>query len=291
MPGPYMLGAIPSPRHLAFAAIPHRITGPYPPSFLVVPKKLDIWGNDTYGDCVSAEEAAAKAMYSVLYGAGAELFIDPATLIAWARKHGVLNGATLTGVMDAMASDGITFNGVTYKDGPYQSVDWTNDAVLSSAIFTGPVKIAVKAAQLESVHTDSNGWYADGFHGKLMPSDHCVNLCGYGTVAELYGLMGVPAPSKANLTARAYAMFTWGSEGVITATSLNAICDEAWLRTPTTVGQNPTPAPIPGPTPGPGPQPTPSPTPSPGGPWAFTLPDGGVISLYYTPPNPLPPAG
>ena len=92
MPGPYLLGAIPSPRHLAFAAIPHRITGPYPPSFLVCPKELDIWGNATYGCCVSSEEMAAKAMYSVLYGSGTELFIDPATMIAWARKHGVLNG-------------------------------------------------------------------------------------------------------------------------------------------------------------------------------------------------------
>ena len=117
-------------------------------------------------------------------------------------------------------------------------------------------------------------------------------MCGYGTVAELYGLMGVPAPSKATLTARAYGLFTWGSIGIIEAPSLIAICDEAWLRTPTTVGQNPTPAPGPGPTPTPGPTPapTPGPSPSPNGPWAFTMPDGGTMSLYYTPPNPLPPA-
>ena len=34
---------------------------------------------------------------------------------------------------------------------------------------------------------------------------------------------------------QAYAMFTWGSIGIIDVVSLVAITHEAWLRTPTTV--------------------------------------------------------
>ena len=41
-----------------------------PAQFAYVPKQLSMWGNDQYGDCVSAEEAFAKACYSP------EIFID-----------------------------------------------------------------------------------------------------------------------------------------------------------------------------------------------------------------------
>ena len=55
-----------------------------------------MWGNDVHGDCVTAEEAFAKACNSP------EIFISEADVIAWATRHGVLEGANLTEVMTWM---------------------------------------------------------------------------------------------------------------------------------------------------------------------------------------------
>ena len=179
-------GAIPSPRCKAFAAHPHKAAA-VPDSWGVIPTQLSIWGNSTYGDCVSAEEAAAKAQYSTMCGL-AETFISDSEVVKWARSNGFLNGANLTDVMEAMAKSGMTANGQTYGDGAYQSVDWTNDAVLSSAIYQGPVKIGVAAGQLEGVVAGTNGWWATGFT-KDNNEDHCVNLCGFGTAQSLADLL------------------------------------------------------------------------------------------------------
>ncbi len=88
-------GAIPSPRHELAAATPH-VPDPniaVPPSFLMWPIQMSSWNNYTYGDCVSAEEAFAKAT------AAPQTFIPLATVVSWAQTHGYLNGATLTSVM------------------------------------------------------------------------------------------------------------------------------------------------------------------------------------------------
>jgi hypothetical protein len=150
-----------------------------------------------------------------------------------------------------MISDGITSGGNTYKDGPYQAVDWTNDAVLSSAIYTGPVKIGVAAGQLENAVGDSNGWILTG---ACMDQniDHAVCLCGFGTAKDLCAMLKVPVPASLNPTTRCYLLFTWSTIGVIDRNSMLAITGEAWLRNPTTVGANPPPTP---------PTPTPPPTP------------------------------
>ena len=135
-------GAIPSPRHLLAAAMPH-VPDPavaVPPSFLMWPVQMSSWNNYQYGDCVSAEEAFAKA------AAAPKTFIPEATVVAWAQTHGYLNGASLTSVMTTMQSQGFPLNGKKYDDGPYTAVNWHNDAILQSAIFShGPVKIGVGA--------------------------------------------------------------------------------------------------------------------------------------------------
>src|SRR5690242_1582124 len=97
---PFPRGARPSPRHKLLAARPHiALTSP-PPQVAYVPKQLDPWGNDTYGDCVSAEEAFAKACYNP------EIFIPTQVVTSWARQHGVLNGADLSSVLEWMAESG-----------------------------------------------------------------------------------------------------------------------------------------------------------------------------------------
>jgi hypothetical protein len=251
-------GARPSPRNKLAAALPYRVRGSTPPQFIVVPKQLSMWLNDTQGDCVTAEEAAAKAMASVMAGQS-EIFIQDATVQAWASAHGVLNGADLASVLEWMQSAGFSQDGDLYNDGPHQSVDWTSPAVLQNAISQGPVKIGVAAAQLESVVGNGNGWFGVGF-SKDTNEDHCVNLCGFGPMSWLAAQLGVSVPSGVDGTQQGYALYTWKTIGIIDVPSLLAICGEAWLRSPTTVVVGPN-----GPPPVPIPTPVPVPTPTPGG--------------------------
>ena len=183
-------GAIPSPRHELAAAMPH-IPDPkisVPPSFLMWPVQMSSWNNYIYGDCVSAEEAFAKAT------AAPQTFIPEATVVAWATAHGYLNGAYLTAVMTTMQTQGFPLNKKTYDDGPYNSVNWTNAAILQSAIYShGPVKIGVAAEYFQSA---APGQMVSSRRGQAVgrctttrheaqQEDHCVSLCGYGTLAQL----------------------------------------------------------------------------------------------------------
>jgi hypothetical protein len=230
---PLLRGAVPSPRHRLAAATPHKSVGVTPPQFIVIPKKLSMWGNDRFGDCVSAEEAFAKACHNP------EIFISEQEVIQWARQRGFLNGSDLTSVLDDMEKDGFVQDKSIYDDGGVTSVDWTNRAVLHSAIAHGPVKIGVAASQLEAVCNATpqfpvNGWVATGF-SKDKAEDHCVSLCGFGTIAWLASQLNTPIPSHVDASEGAYAMFTWSSIGIIDVPSMLAITHEAWLRNPTTL--------------------------------------------------------
>ena len=233
-------GAIPSPRYELAAAMPH-VPDPkisVPASFLMWPVQMSSWNNYVYGDCVSAEEAFAKAT------AAPQTFIPEATVVAWASAHGYLNGATLTAVMTTMQTNGFPLNNKTYDDGPYNSVNWTNAAILQSAIYShGPVKIGVGAEDFQSnphglVTPGTSGWAMYNYP-KNQPEDHCVSLCGYGTLAELVGLfqqhnvtVHVPTGMPTGLC---YAMFTWNSIGIIDQQSMLNMTYEAWIRNPVTI--------------------------------------------------------
>lgn len=262
-------GAVPTPRHKLASATPHRIAGATPAQFAAIPPQLSMWMNGPdpgspvpagTGDCVSAEEAFAKAMASVMAG-GPELFITDATLYSWASAHGVLDGAELLQVMQWMQTGGFVQGGVTYNDGSPVSVDWTNAAVLQNAISMGPVKIGVAGDQLENVVGTTNGWFGTGF-SQDNNEDHCVSLCGYGTLSWLASQLGVSVPGSLNPGAPGYLLFTWKTIGIIDVPSMLAITHEAWLRNPTTTSNAPTPSPTPAPVPTPVPTPTPTPAPS-----------------------------
>lgn len=83
-------GALPTPRSLLASATPHAALVGAPPNHIIIPPKLSIWGNDYHGDCVTAEEAFAKACYN------GEIFISDQEVIGWATQHGVLEGAVST---------------------------------------------------------------------------------------------------------------------------------------------------------------------------------------------------
>lgn len=224
-------GAIPSPRSALAAAKPHVATVGAPPQFIRIPAQISMWGNDIHGDCVTAEEAFAKACNTP------EIFITDTEVVAWASAHGVLEGANLSQVLQWMQNDGFRQNRSTFDDGQYYTVDWTKPSILQDAIASGPVKIGVAADQLETAwHTTNgqSGWFATGFK-KDTNEDHCVSLCGYGPIGWLAQQLHVTVAAHLNATAPAYALFTWNSIGIIDEPSLEAITHEAWLRQPTTV--------------------------------------------------------
>ena len=227
---PFPRGAFPSPRHRLAAAEPHKIIGTTPANWLWKPVQLSFWDNDVDGDCVTAEEAFAKACYSP------EIFITDDTVVAWATKNGVLNGADLVSVLDLMQSAGFPQDGKLYNDGPFKSVNWMDANVLRNAIVQGPVKLGVAADQLQNVvpNPPTNGWVAKGFQPDGN-EDHCPSLCGFGSVSWLAEQLGISHPK--GIAGFAYAMFTWDSIGIIDMPSMLAITGEAWLRTPTTIVQ------------------------------------------------------
>lgn len=244
-------GAKPTPRHKLISATRHKHTGSTPAQVIVVPSFLEMWLNDTDGDCVTAEEAFAKAAYSVMNGLP-ETKITDSTVLAFCNKYSFLNGAMLTDVMDAMISDGFhQDNG--YKNGPYAAVDYSNESVLQNAISVGPVKLGLDANALPSGAGNANGWYASGGSpGQFSNEDHCTALCGFGPSSALFQALGVAVPS--GFPAAGYLFYTWSTIGVVDHAWIMSTVGEAWIRTPTTIGVTPPPIP-PGPGPGPGPTP------------------------------------
>jgi hypothetical protein len=139
--------------------------------------------------------------------------------------------------MQWMQNDGFHQSGHAFDDGQIYSVDWTNASALNSAISQGPVKSGVAAIQLETAWRTTNGqtgWFGLGFQNDNA-EDHCVSLCGYGSLAWLAGQLKAAVPAGIDGTKLGYAMFTWDSIGIVDQPSIIAITHEAWLRVPTTV--------------------------------------------------------
>jgi hypothetical protein len=213
------------------AAMPHVALAHVPDHHLFFPKKLSIWHNDAHGDCVTAEEAFAKGCHKP------EIFISDAEVEKWAKAHNVYEGAVLIDVLKAMQKEGFAQSNHTYDDGSHTTVDWTSPAVLKSALYNGPVKIGVAADQLETTcraHNFKTGWFATGYKPDSS-EDHCVSLCGYGTITWLAHQLDTSVPAGIDGSKPGYALFTWGSIGIIDPSSMVAITHEAWLRSPTTV--------------------------------------------------------
>lgn len=253
-------GAKPTPKHVIAASEPF-VPLPTlfaPTQFAVVPPKLSMWYNDRFGICVSAQEAFAKAAYSVQIGLP-ELFIPDAEVLRWATKYGFRDGANLDEVMKQMSIDGFTVNGVNYHDGGYKSVDYTNDSVLQAAILQGPVNIAIDANALSSSAGNVQGWYSTGGSpGQYPNTDHCVALSSFGPAEFLYQALNVPMPS-ALAGKSGYLLFTWSTIGFVDRAWLLSTCVEAWVRNPTTPEQVPAPTPPVPPVPPTPPTPVPPP--------------------------------
>ena len=236
-------GAKASPPEKIAAAPSHKKVGATPPIFLYPLnnfKNLAFWGNDVYGDCVTAEEAFAKTCNEPPIVVPNQLAID------WATTNGYLNGAVISEVVEKMTQTGFLINGDIYGDGGAKFVNWRDNAILQNAISSGPVKLGINADQLNYVYNEydrTNGWFATEFKQNLN-IDHCVSLCGYGTISWLAGQLGVAVPTGIDGTQIGYAMFTWDTIGIINVSSLQAITGEAWVRNPSTVIRNTSPVKI-----------------------------------------------
>jgi len=282
-----MRGAKPSARYKLAAAQPFVPVGAPPAQFAMVPPVLHMFGNDAYGDCVSAEEGFAKLCGSPPVDVGDQVVIQ------WASRHGVLNGADLADVLDMMLTNGFAVGPTVYDDGGKQSVDYSNEPLLQAAIAAGPVKIAIDADALPSGAGDYSGWHATG--GRRWPNtDHCVSLCGYGPAGWLYQQLGVSLPAQLSPTTMGYLLYTWATIGFVDHAWLMGTCTEAWVRNPTTVVVGPTPTPPPPPPPVP-PTPTPTPTPAQVGQLVLTqtlqpgtYPIGPGLALVVGQPSAIP---
>lgn len=277
-PGPkrvYATGAKPSPAKVLATAPRFQKNGKIgaPAQFAAVPTRLSMWGNDRYGCCVTTEACFAKIADNP------NVFITEQTCIDWAARHGVLNGATLDEVLDAMHRDGITAeDGKIYKEGPKLLVDLSDKAALEAAIYQGRVKIAVASGQvMDAVNGTSgqSGWF--GVNWRRDPrTDHCTSLLGYGPASFCYDALKLPLPAGVDPGTYGYLMFTWNSLGFVSRDSLLAVTAEAWVRQPTTDGY-PKPEPTPAPTPMPTPEPMPVPPTIPV--WVFVVAGGMVLVL------------
>jgi hypothetical protein len=225
-------GAFPTPNHELAAAQPYKAHGAAPESFLAWPIEIGFWGDETAGNSIWAEEAFAKAC------AEPKVFVPADVVLRTARECGSSNFARF------MQTRGFQMGGAAYLDGPFYSINWKDIAALNDAIANvGPVKIGVAAASLASgphgsVTPGTSGWAVYG-----LPADqnenHCASLCGYGPLAALVGLfkrhganVDVPSGMPSGLC---YAMFTWGSIGIVDQQSLMNITGEAWVRDPATI--------------------------------------------------------
>jgi hypothetical protein len=228
-------GEFPTPNHELAAAEPYRAGGAAPESFLTWPIEIGFWGNEKASNSSWAEEAFAKAC------AEPKVFIPAEVVLSTARECDSSNFA------EFLQTHGFQMDRKAYLDGPFHSVDWTNAAALHGAIANaGPVKIGVASANLASspqsqITPGTSGWAIYGLPAG-QPENHCASLCGYGALAALVDLferrrvnVNVPSGMPSGLC---YAIFTWGSIGIVDRQSLMNITSEAWVRTPTTIVEN-----------------------------------------------------
>jgi hypothetical protein len=228
-------GEFPTPNYELAAAVPYKASGAAPESFLAWPIEIGFWGDEKGTNSSWAEEAFAKAC------AEPKVFIPTDVVLLTAQECGASNFARF------MQMHGFQMNGAAYLDGPFNKVSWTNTATLNSAIANvGPVKIGVASANLDS---SPDGQLTPGTSGWAIydlpmsqAENHCASLCGYGPLAALVDLferrgvnVSVPSGMPPGLC---YAMFTWGSIGIIDHQSLMNITGEAWVRNPTTIFKN-----------------------------------------------------
>jgi hypothetical protein len=225
-------GEFPSPNQELAAAQRYKAGRPAPESFIAWPTAIDSWGKEKASNSSWAEEAFAKSC------AEPWVFLPTEVVLSTSQECGSSNFAAF------MQTHGFHMDQKAYLDGPFNLVNWTNAATLNDAIANvGPVKIGVASANLASGQATpgTSGWAIYGLPTG-QPEDYCASLCGYGPLAALVDLFkrhGVDVNLPSGMpTGLCYAIFTWGSIGIVDWQSLMNITGEAWVRNPTTIVRN-----------------------------------------------------
>ena len=244
----------------------HSPRGKSPASFAMIPKQRDMFGNDQYGDCVTAEECFNISAVSA-YCTGTAYMVAQATWMAFANKYNLLNGADLPSVIQYMQQDGMHQGSDAITDGTSAVVDCTNLAAIQNAISNGGgnnpncLKIGIASSTLPSGAGNQDGWYAFGAGDTSSGEDHCIDWCGYGTAKQCFDALGVTVPSGVDPTKPDCLLtYTWSTIGVTDmawATGGNNVA-EGYIRDSTMLNgvpwtSGPTPSPVPPPPPGPTP--------------------------------------
>lgn len=233
----YFTGAIPTPRNRLIKAKPFIApeAAVEQKNHLYRPKKLSFWLNDVDGDCVTAEEAFSR-------GCGEDgVFITDEAVRKLIDNFDLRNGARVEGIIDCFSkeigeSDSMGFiqNENEYYHGGQEvfGVDWTNETDLKQAILRSPVKLGIAASQLKGFN-DDGGWIIRNVQEDPdAKEDHCVSLCGFGTISWLAEQLDMDLPDDVDSSQPGWAMFTWNSIGIVDTQSMLAMTFEAWMREP-----------------------------------------------------------
>lgn len=246
----FLTGAKPSPRHMLMAAPRFKAAlAAVPENFITVPSQLSYWGNNQYGNCTVAAQAAKLAADSA--ASGSEIFAPDKEVLRWTFANNCQNGAVIADVCSRMAQDGFHIDGKVFGDGTAQAIDWTNRATMKAAIASQHatiVGLAAGALLRTPGCGEKSGWVLT--HAARDPNlDHCTTYVGYGSEKFICEKLGVTVPPGDDPNTFGYAMFTWDTIGFISESAANAIVGEMWVLVPsTTVSDKPTP-PTPNPKP------------------------------------------
>ena len=194
-------------------------------------RAFGMYGNDVYGTCVTAEEAAAKSVISAKTGAP-QIIIPDRNVIDYCRKYGGLNGAYLDEVLEKMTKHGlIDAGGIERKNDPTAvAIDGTNKLVVQLAIYyTGMLKVAIGSSQVMRADDGRYGWTLLNAR-RDRSADHCVGYCGYGSLEFCCQTLGVSVPTGADPKRFCLIMFTWSRLGIVSWESAQNITSEWWMR-------------------------------------------------------------
>lgn len=235
-----MRGAIPTSRNRLAAARPFKRMFTPPNEIVRLISKLNVWGNDSHGNCTGAEIPFARGAMAP------NTYVDPNEVIAWCSRNNCLEGAMIEDVLNSEQEDPLPGT-PKILSGPHASVNYMSVDDMKAALAQETLKIGMDAGCLENAGAgNSNGWAVVNAP-KATNYDHCIPFLGYGTAGSVCDKWKVPVPSNISKDVEVVEAGTWGTVGMFDWQSVFNVLCEAWIRHPTNQTDTPTPIPVPTP--------------------------------------------
>jgi hypothetical protein len=185
-------------------------------------------GNSQYGCCVSSWLAGNYKSGITSATGASDLVIPSANVIAWARQHNGLNGLNIIDAMVMLQTDGVLdADNRAHTIGKNGGIDHTNLLEVKLAMqYFRCLTLGVASRQLLALDTSKNGWVLKGAY-QDQDCDHCIGEAGYGSAAYCAEALGLPAvPASLDPDEPCRILVTWGTAGIATDDSANAITSE-----------------------------------------------------------------